>query len=76
MQVDLNRLIQGRYEAERLSKGFPPGRSGADFGFNMLNPPGLLYRPVIDEKALTDGHPKPGWPVRGASALLRIGSSA
>ena len=62
MQVDFKKLIQGRYEAERLSKGFPPGRSGADFGFNVLNPPGLLYHPVIDEKALTDGHPKPRWP--------------
>ena len=33
-----------------------------DFAFNILNPFGLLYRPVVDEDYLANGGQKPSWP--------------
>jgi len=33
-----------------------------DFAFNVLNPEGLLYRPVVDEDYLANGGQKPTWP--------------
>jgi len=33
-----------------------------DFAFNVLNPLGLLYRPVVDEEYLANGGQKPTWP--------------
>lgn len=63
-QVIINhkQLLQGRYEAERLPKDFSPERIVPDFAFNVLNPLGLLYRPVVDEAYLTGGGAKPVWP--------------
>ena len=55
-------LLQGRYEAERLPKDFSPERIVPDFAFNVLNPLGLLYRPVVDEEYLARGGAKPVWP--------------
>ncbi len=63
-RTDLNyqALLQGRYEAERLPKNFSPERIVPDFAFNVLNPLGLLYRPVVDENYLSRGGLKPVWP--------------
>ncbi|HPO78118.1 MAG TPA: polysaccharide deacetylase family protein, partial [Thermoclostridium caenicola] len=33
-----------------------------DFAFNVLNPLGLLYRPVVDEAYIKNGGKKPIWP--------------
>jgi len=60
--IDYSKLLQGRYEAERLPKDFSPERIVPDFAFNVLNPLGLLYRPVADEAYLARGGAKPVWP--------------
>ena len=60
--IDFQKLLQGRYEAECLPKDFSPERIVPDFGFNVLNPLGLLYRPVVDEDYLAKGGQKPVWP--------------
>lgn len=41
---------------------FSPERIVPDFAFNVLNPLGLLYRPVVDEDYLARGGAKPVWP--------------
>jgi len=60
--TDYKKLLQGRYEAERLPKDFSPDRVVPDFAFNALNPLGLLYRPVVNEHYLENGGKKPVWP--------------
>jgi len=60
--IDIMGLLHGRYEAERLPKDFSPERIVPDFAFNVLNPLGLLYRPVADEAYLENGGEKPRWP--------------
>ena len=60
--IDYKSLLKGRYEAERLPKDFSPERIVPDFAFNVLNPFGLLYRPVVDEVHLAAGGAKPVWP--------------
>lgn len=60
--LDYKCLLQGHYEAECLPKDFSPERIVPDFAFNVLNPLGLLYRPVVDEAYLADGGAKPVWP--------------
>lgn len=60
--IDYKSLLKGRYEAERLPKDFSPERIVPDFAFNVLNPFGLLYRPVVDEAHLAAGGAKPVWP--------------
>jgi len=60
--IDFQRLLSGRYEAERLPKDFSPERIVPDFAFNVLNPLGLLYRPVVDEDYLARGGARPVWP--------------
>jgi peptidoglycan/xylan/chitin deacetylase (PgdA/CDA1 family) len=62
MTINYPKLLQGRYEAERLPKDFSPERIVPDFAFNVLNPRGLLYRPVVDEDYLQNGGQKPAWP--------------
>ena len=62
MTINYQKLLQGRYEAERLPNDFSPERIVPDFAFNALNPPGLLYRPVVDEHFLNNGGKKPVWP--------------
>lgn len=62
MRIDYQKLLQGRYEAERLPKDFSPERIVPDFAFNVLNSQGLLYRPVVDEDYLANGGQKPTWP--------------
>lgn len=62
MKIDYKKLIEGRYEAERLPQDFSPERIVPDFAFNVLNPSGLLYRPVVDEQYLENGGKKPDWP--------------
>lgn len=59
---DFEKLLQGRYEADRLPKDFSPERIVPDFAFNVLNSVGLLYRPVVDEANLKNGGQKPNWP--------------
>ncbi len=56
------KLLQGHYEAESLPKDFSPERIVPDFAFNVLNPLGLLYHPVVDEDYLARGGKKPDWP--------------
>lgn len=60
--IDPQKLLQGWYEANRLPKDFSPERVVPDFAFNVLNPLGLLYRPVVDESYLAEGGRKPVWP--------------
>lgn len=60
--INYKNLIQGRYEAERLPEDFSQERIVPDFAFNVLNPLGLLYRPVVDEAYLAAGGEKPAWP--------------
>ena len=62
MKLDHQKLLQGRYEAERLPADFSSERIVPDFAFNALNPLGLLYRPVADEDYLANGGQKPVWP--------------
>jgi peptidoglycan/xylan/chitin deacetylase (PgdA/CDA1 family) len=67
--LDYCRLLQGRCEAERLPKDFSPERIVPDFAFNVLNPLGLLYRPVVDEDYLAKGGDKSVWPDRKPFAV-------
>lgn len=60
--INHKKLFQGSYEAERLPKDCSPERIVPDFAFNVLNPLGLLYRPVVDEDYLQNGGQKPTWP--------------
>lgn len=60
--LDFQSLLRGRCEAERLPKDFSPERIVPDFAFNVFNPLGLLYRPVVDEDYLAEGGTKPVWP--------------
>ncbi|MCG7851503.1 MAG: polysaccharide deacetylase family protein [Methanosarcinaceae archaeon] len=62
MTIEYNKLIEGRYEAERLPKDFSSDHFVPDFAFNVLNPLGLLYRPVVDENYLENGGKWPVWP--------------
>lgn len=62
MSINPQNLLHGRYEAERLPKDFSSERIVPDFTFNVLNPLGLLYRPVVDEDYLANGGQKPTWP--------------
>jgi len=62
MTINYQKLLQGRCEAERLPSDFSPERIVPDFAFNVLNPLGLLYRPVVDEDYLQNGGQKPTWP--------------
>ncbi len=62
MKVDTRKLLQGRYEAERLPNDFSPERAVPDFAYNILNSLGLLYRPVVDEQMLANGQCSPEWP--------------
>jgi peptidoglycan/xylan/chitin deacetylase (PgdA/CDA1 family) len=59
--IDYQKLRNGYYEAERLPKDFSPERIVPDFAFNVLNPLGLLYRPVVDEAYLTEGGAMAVW---------------
>lgn len=61
-KINIKKLLQGRYEAERLPKDFSPERIVPDFAFNILNSLGLLYRPVADEDYLAKGGSRPVWP--------------
>lgn len=62
MAINYQKLLHGSYEAERLPSDFSPERIVPDFAFNVLNPPGLLYRPIVDEDYLANGGKKPTWP--------------
>ena len=62
MFINPQNLLQDRYEAERLPSDFSPDRIVPDFAFNVLNPLGLLYLPVVDEDYLQNGGRKPTWP--------------
>ena len=67
--IDFQRLLQGRYEADRLPADFSPERIVPDFGFNVLNPLGLLYVPIVDHHYLRNGGKKPIWPNRKPFAV-------
>ena len=49
MGIDYEKLQHGIYELERLPKDFTPESAVPDFGYNILNSRGLLYRPILDE---------------------------
>jgi len=61
IDIDLDILLKGHYEAERLPKDFSPERIVPDFAFNVLNLLGLLYRPIVNEVYLAQGGSKPLW---------------
>jgi len=62
MNLDLKKLLKGRYEAERLPKDFSPDRIVPDFAFNVLNTLGMLYTPVADQAQVSETKKKPQWP--------------
>ena len=62
MSLNYKKLLQGRYEAEYLPENVSPNQRVPDYAFNVLNPLGLLYRPVVDEDYLQNGGEKPEWP--------------
>jgi len=59
---DFTGLLQGQFEASMLNKRISTDGFVPDFGFNILNRMGLLYRPVVDEKRLSSGMERPTWP--------------
>ena len=61
-ELDYEKLLKGDYENERLPRDFSSERTVPGFAFNILNPLGLLYRPVIDDYYLKNGGEKPIWP--------------
>ena len=69
MHIDVEKLLKGLYEAEALPKDFTPERIAPDFGFNILNKSGILYKPMIDEQYLNNGGVKPTWPDRKSFAV-------
>lgn len=62
LPIDCQKLLKGYYEVERLPRDFSPERIVPDFGFNVLNPLGLLYKPIVDEVFLENSGKKPIWP--------------
>lgn len=62
ININYSYLLKGLYEAERLPKDFSEETVVPGYAFNILNPLGLLYRPVVDEHYLEDGGKKPTWP--------------
>jgi len=68
--IDYQNLLQGRYEVESLpEKSIPADWIVPDFAYNVLNPLGLLYRPVVDEHFISNGGKKPVWPNGKAFAV-------
>jgi peptidoglycan/xylan/chitin deacetylase (PgdA/CDA1 family) len=62
ININYSYLLKGLYEAERLPKDFSVETVVPGYAFNVLNPLGLLYRPVVDEHYLENGGEKPVWP--------------
>jgi peptidoglycan/xylan/chitin deacetylase (PgdA/CDA1 family) len=62
IDIDCVKLLQGRYEAERLPEDFSSNSAVPDFAFNVLNPLGLLYRPVVDKARLRNHRKECVWP--------------
>ena len=60
--IDLDKLVQGRYEADRTPSETTYAGRVPDFGFNILNREGLLYEPIVDRAYLDSGGQKPNWP--------------
>lgn len=69
MKLDRRRLLQGYYEKERLPKDFSPTRNVPDYAFNILNPQGLLYKPIVDIEDQEAGGTRPVWPGRRPFAV-------
>jgi peptidoglycan/xylan/chitin deacetylase (PgdA/CDA1 family) len=67
--IDHSKLLKGVYEAERLPRDFSPERTVPDFAFNILNPLGKLYHPVVDEQRIRTGRAKAVWPKRKPFAV-------
>ena len=64
--INMESLLQGRYEKTYLCKDYSPELRSPDFFHNILNRSGLLYRPIRDEINIANGQNKPEWP-SGAS---------
>ena len=62
MNLDLKKLLKGRYEADRWPKDFYLRTIVPDYAYNILNTNGLLYEPVIDQHHLKKGGKPPRWP--------------
>lgn len=60
--IDITKLLQGRYEAERLPADLSRERIVPDFAFNVLHEHGLLYVPIADQVHLAKGGERPRWP--------------
>jgi len=48
MPINYQKLLRGYYENERLPIDWSPAIIVPDFGYNILNMHGLLYKPVVD----------------------------
>lgn len=66
-QIDLEKLLNGIYEAEQLPNGLTD--CVPDFAYNKLNQEGLLYKPVVDEYFVKHAKKKPIWPEQKAFAV-------
>ncbi|MEJ2101993.1 MAG: polysaccharide deacetylase family protein [Desulfobacterales bacterium] len=62
MDLDLKKLLKGRYEAEWLPKDFSPEQIVPDFAYNILNTMGLLYKPIVDQAYIAENNQTPEWP--------------
>jgi hypothetical protein len=69
MKIDCTKLLNGRYETERLPEDDFLERMVPDFGFNVLNPLGLLYHPVVNDEFLKQGGKRPVWPKKKPFAV-------
>jgi len=62
IEIDAQKILQGGYEAELLHGDLSTGRVLSNCAYNVLNPLGLVYRPVVDEQMLANGQSAPQWP--------------
>ena len=62
MDIDYHKLLRGYYEAECLPQNFSEDHSVPDFGFNILNAIGLLYKPIVDQAYISENKKLPEWP--------------
>ena len=53
--LNIEYLLQGRYEKTYIDKNFSPELRSPGFTFNILNSLRLLHRPIVDEIAISNG---------------------
>jgi len=62
IQIDYKEFLKGKYELTNRSKDIVASGIVPDFGYNVLNFLNPIYQPVVDEKYIENGGPKPTWP--------------